>query len=117
MGKPEKTFREGSCSSAVFANEIALNGVAVTVKRIAFQKRYKDKNGVWKSSTSLEVDDVPAAVKVLREAYEYVISDTMVPVNQPSRLQNMATDAYGHNSRAAWANRSHLEGTQTPINV
>ena len=37
------------------------------------QRRYADKDGVWKSTDSLRVNDLPKAVLVLQKAYEYLV--------------------------------------------
>ena len=33
---------------------------------------YKDKDGVWKSTNSLRVNDLPKAILVLNKAFEYI---------------------------------------------
>ena len=73
MGKPEKSFKCGSCDAAIFENEIMAGGKTIKVKKISFQKRYKDANGNWKNTNSLDVYDIPKAVLALTKAYEYIV--------------------------------------------
>jgi hypothetical protein len=74
MAQPEKVFRQGSCSASIFANEITRNGKSIAVPKVSFQKRYKDKSGEWKTSSSLDVNDLPKAVICLSKAYDYLTS-------------------------------------------
>ena len=54
MAKPEKRFRCGGCEAAIFENEIAKGGTKVKIKKVAFQKRYKNTDGEWKTTYSLD---------------------------------------------------------------
>lgn len=74
MGKPEISFKCGSCEIAIFVNEINRNGKAVSIKKAVFQKRYMDQNGEWQSTGSLDVNDIPKAIFALSRAYAYLMS-------------------------------------------
>jgi hypothetical protein len=71
MAQSEKRFRCGVCEAAVFENELKRNGQPVKVKKVAIQKRYKDDEG-WKSTHSLDVNDIPKMKLALSKAYEYL---------------------------------------------
>lgn len=73
MGKPEISFKCGSCDAAVFENEITTGGKTIKVKKVSFQKRYKDSDGEWKNTYSLDVNDIPKAILALSKAYEYIV--------------------------------------------
>ena len=73
MAKPEATFKGGGCNASVFENQITRNGKTVTLKKVSFQKRYKDSDGQWKSTASLDVNDIPKAILVLSETYRYLV--------------------------------------------
>ena len=45
------------------------------IKKASFQKRYKTADGEWKSTNSLDADDIPKAKLVLNEAYKYLAFD------------------------------------------
>lgn len=72
MAEPEKTFNQGSCRAAVFANEIKQNGKTAIVRNVAIQKRYKDKDGNWQNTNSFGVNDLPKLVLIATKAYDYL---------------------------------------------
>lgn len=77
MGKPEISFKCGNCDAAVFENEINTSGKKVKIKKVSFQKRYKNSDGEWKTTYSLDINDIPKAILALSKAYEYlVLSDS-----------------------------------------
>jgi len=73
MARPEKRFRCGGCDAAVFENEISRGGKTLKVKKVSFQKRYKNSGGEWKTTYSLDVNEIPKAILVLSKAYEYLV--------------------------------------------
>jgi hypothetical protein len=73
MARPEKRFRCGGCEAAVFENEIAKGGNTIRVKKVSFQKRYKNSEGEWKSTYSLDINEIPKAILALSKAYEYLV--------------------------------------------
>lgn len=73
MARPEKRFRCGGCDAAVFENEISRGGKILKVKKVSFQKRYKNSEGEWKTTYSLDVNEIPKAILVLSKAYEYLV--------------------------------------------
>jgi hypothetical protein len=48
-------------------------GKPIKVKKVSFQKRYKDSDGEWKNTYSLDVNDIPKAILALSKAYEYIV--------------------------------------------
>ncbi len=72
MTEPEKTFNQGSCRAAVFANEIKQNGKTAIFRNVAIQKRYKDKDGNWQNTNSFGVNDLPKLVLIATKAYDYL---------------------------------------------
>ena len=72
MVQPEKRFKADSCEAAVFENEIIKDGNTVVVKKTAIQKRYKTQNDEWKSTYSLDRNDIPKMMLALTKAYEYL---------------------------------------------
>lgn len=72
MSKPEKRFKCGGCEAAVFENEVSRAGKQVKIKKVSFQKRYMDSGGEWKTTHSLDVNEIPKAVLALSKAYEYL---------------------------------------------
>jgi hypothetical protein len=72
MPKPEKRFQCGAVEASIFENEIQQNGKPIKIKKVAFQKRYNSADG-WKSTNSLDVNDLPKAILALSKAYEYLV--------------------------------------------
>jgi len=72
MSQPEITFRHGPCSASVFENEYERGEEKFTVRRVAFQRRYIDKDGNWQTTSSLRVNDIPKAILVLQKTFEFL---------------------------------------------
>ena len=73
MAQPEKKFKCGACEVSIFENVITTKeGEKRRFKKASFQKRYKTADGEWKSTNSLDADDIPKAELVLNEAYKYL---------------------------------------------
>ena len=71
---PEKKFSTGGIVAAVWKNQgVTKQGAVSEFKTISLQRRYMDKSGAWKSSTSLRLNDLPRAALVLNKAYEYLV--------------------------------------------
>jgi len=71
---PEKKFRAGAVSATIWQNSgQRQDGSLASFNTISFERGYKDKQGNWKSTSSLRVADIPKAVVVLNKAYEYIV--------------------------------------------
>ena len=68
---PEKTFRAGHVEAAVWSNEKQEDGCTVIQKSIRIQKRYKDKEGNWKSTDFFFPSEIPDLELVAHKAIEY----------------------------------------------
>lgn len=73
--QPEKKFSTGALSATVWQNQgkSKATGEAVTFRTVTFQRRYKDKDGNWQSTSNLRINDLPRAALVLNKAYEYLV--------------------------------------------
>ena len=82
---PEKKFRAGAISATIWQNNGQNNktGQPVVYKTISLERGYKDKTGIWKSTNSFRINDLPRAALVLQEAYKYAVLKDM---------QNVATE-------------------------
>ena len=72
MAQPEMRFKAGSCEAAIFENEIVRDGKTLLVKKTVIQKRYRTENDEWKSTYSLDINDIPKMKLALSKAYEYL---------------------------------------------
>ncbi len=73
--KPEKKFSTGAISATVWKNSgtSKKDGSQVEFRTITLQRVYTDKEGNWKSTNSLRLNDLPKASLVLNKAYEYLV--------------------------------------------
>jgi hypothetical protein len=84
MAQPEKRFKCGACEVSIFDNFITTkDGKKVNTKKVSFQKRYRNADGEWKSTHSLDVHDIPKARLALHEAYRYLVLDKGMEDNNP----------------------------------
>ena len=73
--RPAKKFRAGGISAALWKGTMQLkDGTEIETASVTLDKRYKDAEGNWKSSSYLRVNDVPKAIFVLQKAYEYMVA-------------------------------------------
>jgi hypothetical protein len=71
---PEQKFKAGAISAAVWKNTGQdKQGNELEYRSITFQRTYKDRNGEWKTTTSLRLNDLPKASVVINEAYRYLV--------------------------------------------
>lgn len=71
---PEKKFRAGAVVATIWQNQgTNKEGQVVGFKTVSLQRRYKDKEGNWKSAGSFRVSDLPKAALVMQKAYEYLV--------------------------------------------
>jgi len=71
--KPTKKIGCGAVSVAVWANEIETANGTKPVERVTVDRRYKDKDGEWKSTGSFDTNDVPKLILGLQKAYEHMV--------------------------------------------
>ena len=71
---PLKSFKSGALQVTIWENENLTNeGQVIAIKSVTFERRYKDKNGEWKSTNNLKANDLPKAALLLSKAYEYLV--------------------------------------------
>ena len=76
---PEKKFSTGSLVATIWQNQgKSKSGDDVTFRTVSFQRRYKDANGEWKSTSTLRINDLPKASLILEKAYEYLVMKEQV---------------------------------------
>ena len=70
---PVAKFRAGQVSSAIWENEVQMPRGTVKILKATVQRRYKDKSGIWQSSTSFGRNEIPLAIHCLQKAFEKII--------------------------------------------
>lgn len=73
--KPVAKFKAGMVSAAIWENQIEVKGKTVTMLKATVQRRYKDKDGDWKSSQSFSRNEIPLAIYCLQQAFEKMLGE------------------------------------------
>ena len=68
--KPIKSFRAGGVEASVWENEAQEGGG--TRRSVSVRKRYRDKQGNWKDSTTFFANDLPCLALVAQKAFEFL---------------------------------------------
>jgi len=73
--RPVAKFTAGQVSAAIWENEVTTKaGKKVTMlKKATVERRYKDRDGQWKSSSSFARNEIPLAIYCLNRSFEHII--------------------------------------------
>ena len=69
MAGPVKKWKAGQVSCALWNNDIKVDGRSVSMLKATIERRYKDKDDQWKSSTSFSRNEIPLVVYCLGKAF------------------------------------------------
>jgi len=72
---PVKKFSAGSVSCALWENEATVDGRKVSLLKATVERRYKDRDGTWKSSGSFSRNEIPLAVFCLLKAFTAMVEE------------------------------------------
>ncbi len=71
--RPEKEFSSGSIRATIWTNQaVSKDGKPINFQTVSFERSYKDRDGDWKTTSALRINDLPRATLVLNKAYEYL---------------------------------------------
>lgn len=72
--KPVKNFRAGAVNVSVWKNQgKEVDGKEMSYNTISLERRYKDKDGAWKSTNSMRINDLPRAAAAINKAYDFLV--------------------------------------------
>jgi hypothetical protein len=72
--RPVAKFTAGQVSAAIWENEVTTKaGKKVTMLKATVERRYKDRDGQWKSSGSFSRNEIPMAIYCLHKSFEHII--------------------------------------------
>ena len=72
--KPEQSYAAGGVRLAIWKNTAKTKaGQDAEYFTVKLERRYKDQNDAWQSTTALHVNDVPKARLLLEKAYAYLV--------------------------------------------
>jgi hypothetical protein len=86
-GQPLARFRAGPVSCAIWENEIQVNGTTKTMLKASVSRRYKDRDGNWKSSQSFSRNETPLAIYCLEKAFEKIIEEETAQAGSNGRIE------------------------------
>lgn len=71
---PEKSFKSGGINVSIWQNPVVnKDGQPGVYQTVSLDKRYMDKNGVWQSSGSFRINDLPKVALLINKAFEYIV--------------------------------------------
>ena len=70
--RPLASFRFGSVSAAIFAEEIQKDGKLLTLPHVSLERSYRDPQGAWHYTHSLRTDDLLFGSFALAKCYEFL---------------------------------------------
>jgi hypothetical protein len=71
--KPVAKFQAGTVTAAVWENQFEINGKQLKGLRTSIERRFKSKDGQWRSSSSFSRNDIPLAIYCLQRAFNYTV--------------------------------------------
>lgn len=71
--KPIAKFRAAGIDVAVWESSVQLESGTRAMHRVSIERRYRDRDGVWKSSHSMARNDIPVARHLLQQAFAYLL--------------------------------------------
>ena len=74
--KPIAKFRAGQVSAALWENDIKVDGHDRTIVKATVERRYKDRDGEWKSSGSFNRNEVALAIWCLQRCLDAMIENS-----------------------------------------
>ena len=79
--QPKRKYSAGSVVASIWQNQAKDGSEFFSV---SLDKRYKDADGQWKSSSSFKNSDLPKAMLVLQKSYEFMVlkEDTLSEVQE-----------------------------------
>ena len=73
--KPEMTFKVGAVRAAIWTNpRHSRDGGLFNSHRVIVERTYKDMHGNFKSTHSLDTNDIPKAILALKKSYDYLMT-------------------------------------------
>ena len=73
--KPENEFKAGAVRASIWSKlRKTGNGNFFNSRKVVLERIYKDAQGNFKTTNSLDLNDIPKAILVLGKAYEYLMT-------------------------------------------
>jgi hypothetical protein len=73
--RPVAKFTAGQVSAAIWENEVTTKaGTKVVILKATVERRYKDRDGQWKSSGSFSRNEIPFVIYCLQKSLDHIIT-------------------------------------------
>lgn len=73
--RPVEKFIAGGVSAAVWhSTRMGREGKNIQIGAVTMDRRYRDKDGEFKNTNSLNMNDIPKAIVVLFKAYDFLVA-------------------------------------------
>ena len=77
---PERAFKAGGVRASIWSfSDTTRSGQRYERKKCTLERVYKAQDGSWKSTSSLDANDVPKAILVLSRAFAYMYEQSGSP--------------------------------------
>jgi hypothetical protein len=74
--RPVAKYTAGQVSAAIWENEVTTKaGKKVTMLKATVERRYKDKDGQWKSANSFSRNEIPFVIYCLQKSLDHIIGN------------------------------------------
>ncbi len=94
--RPSKSFKVGAVRVAIWSNpRLSAEGKAFDSHKVMIERTYRDGANGFKTTGSLNIDDIPKAILALSRAYEFLIC-------QPAKTDGAVQGAKEFNSAAGF---------------
>ncbi|MBN1346684.1 MAG: hypothetical protein JXQ73_28595 [Phycisphaerae bacterium] len=72
---PIKKFSAGTISCALWENEAKVDGRKLRIMKATIDRRYRDKDGTWKSTGSFGRSELPLVIFCLMQAFSGMVGE------------------------------------------
>ena len=87
--KPEMEFKVGAIRAAIWTNpRQSKDGSIFHSHRVIVERTYKDMHGNFKSTHSLDTNDIPKAILALKKTYDYLMTKPKPAQQTPNHPEN-----------------------------
>ena len=95
--KPTKAFKVGAVRVAIWSNpRVSADGRSFNSHKTVIERTYKDQMNNFKTTGSLDIDDIPKAILALSRAYEFLVSGS-------ARKNGAQEDEAAFGSNSGWS--------------
>jgi|GEM_PF-674934 len=88
---PIKRIVAGSVSAAIWENTVNINGEGRPILKASVNRRYRDGEGQWKTSSTFSRNELPLAILALQQAFEFIVSSSHTAPHEGPRRETLGS--------------------------